>query len=68
MTGLKRGGSPVKANDSSTEKGTIDLGKQGSITIPIYATTNRIYRPNPIPWLRELKSEHPHFTIRVMEF
>ncbi len=46
-----------------TDKGPLKVVKQGSITVPIYETTNRIYRRNPATGLRELKSEHPQFTL-----
>lgn len=49
------------------EKGPLEFAKQGSITVPIYATTNRIYRLNPASGNRELKSEHPQFTVSYYE-
>ena len=45
------------------DKGPVKVLKQGSITVPIYETTNRIYRQNPATGQRELKSEHPQFTL-----
>lgn len=61
----------MKANPSAppatltpnTDKGPVKVIKQGSITVPIYETTNRIYRRNPATGQRELKSEHPQFTL-----
>jgi integrase len=37
--------------------------RQGSVAVKIYTTTNRIYRVNPANGQRELKSEHPQFTL-----
>jgi integrase len=37
--------------------------RQGSVSVKIYTTTNRIYRLNPANGQRELKSEHPQFTL-----
>lgn len=58
---------PVKANDSSADKGPIEVAKQGSIIVPIYATTNRIYRTDPTSGRRQLKSQHPQFTVIYYE-
>ena len=41
----------------------IEVVKQGNVSVKIYATTNRIYRLNPANGQRELKSEHPQFTL-----
>jgi integrase len=57
----------MKAQPIAPEKGPIEIAKQGSITVPIYATTNRIYRINPGNGARELKSEHPQFTVIYYE-
>jgi integrase len=37
--------------------------RQGSSIVKVYPTVNRIYRANPVTGLRELKSEHPQFTL-----
>lgn len=58
---------PVKSSNSNGDKGPLEVAKQGSITVPIYATTNRIYRVNPATGQRELKSEHPQFTVIYYE-
>ena len=57
----------MKNNDSRPDKGPLEVVKQGSITVPIYSTTNRIYRLNPTSGVRELKSEHPQFTVIYYE-
>jgi len=57
----------MKTKPISLEKGPLEVAKQGSITVPIYATTNRIYRLNPASGDRELKSEHPQFTVIYYE-
>src|SRR4051812_37425175 len=57
----------MKAKPVTPEKGPIEVAKEGSITIPIYATTNRIYRINPANGSRELKSEHAQFTVIYYE-
>lgn len=57
----------MKTTDSSLEKGPLEVAKQGSIKVPIYSTTNRIYRLNPASGNRELKSEHPQFTVIYYE-
>jgi integrase len=59
--------SRMKTTDSSPEKGPLEVAKQGSISVPIYSTTNRIYRLNPASGKRELKSEHPQFTVIYYE-
>lgn len=33
--------------------------KEGSVSVTIYTTRNRIYRTNPETGQKELKSEHP---------
>jgi len=67
VTGLIRDNSRMKNNDCRPEKGPVEVVKQGSISVPIYATTNRIYRLNPASGRRELKSEHPQFTLSYYE-
>jgi integrase len=57
----------MKAKPVAPERGPIEVTKEGSISIPIYATTNRIYRTNPATGARELKSEHPQFTVIYYE-
>ncbi|MBC8096841.1 MAG: site-specific integrase, partial [Akkermansiaceae bacterium] len=57
----------MKTKPESTEKGPLEVAKQGSISVPIYSTTNRIYRLNPANGSRELKSEHPQFTVIYYE-
>lgn len=57
----------MKAANSDSEKGPIEVAKQGSITVPIYATTNRIYRRHATTGVRKLKSEHPQFTVIYYE-
>ena len=57
----------MEAQPTAPEKGPIEVAKQGNISIPIYATTNRIYRINPVTGVRELKSEHPQFTVIYYE-
>jgi len=37
--------------------------REGSASVKIYPTVNRIYRTNPATGKRELKSEHPQFTL-----
>ena len=37
--------------------------KEGSVSVTIYTTRNRIYRTNPASGQKELKSEHPQFTL-----
>jgi len=37
--------------------------REGSALVKIYPTVNRIYRVNPANGQRELKSEHPQFTL-----
>lgn len=37
--------------------------KEGSVSVTIYTTRNRIYRTNPATGQKELKSEHPQFTL-----
>ena len=37
--------------------------KEGSVSVKIYVTNNRIYRRNPATGQRELKSTHPQFTL-----
>lgn len=67
MTGLIRDSSGMKNKPETTEKGPLEVAKQGSISVPIYATTNRIYRLNPATGQKELKSEHPQFTVIYYE-
>lgn len=57
----------MKSKPESSGKGPLEFAKQGSIKVPIYATTNRIYRLNPASGARELKSEHPQFTVIYYE-
>ena len=57
----------MKTKPESTEIGPLEVAKQGSISVPIYATTNRIYRLNPASGNRELKSEHSQFTVIYYE-
>ena len=57
----------MKMNRVLPEKGPAEVIKQGSIAIPIYATTNRIYRRNPTTGLKELKGQHPQFTLTYYE-
>jgi integrase len=57
----------MKTKPVSPEKGPLEVVKEGSISVPIYATTNRIYRVNPASGSRELKSEHPQFTVIYYE-
>lgn len=57
----------MKAKPDAPERGPIEITKEGSTTVPIYATTNRIYRTNPVTGERELKSEHPQFTVIYYE-
>ena len=47
----------------SAEKGPVEVAKEGNVTVPIHATTNRIYRINPANGARELKNEHPQLTV-----
>jgi integrase len=54
---------PNPPADKKKDKGPLEVVSQGNISIPIYATTNRIYRKNPITGKKELKSEHPQFTV-----
>ena len=42
------------------------MAKEGSSSVPIYATTIRIYRLDPVTGQKTLKSEHPQFTIITM--
>lgn len=37
--------------------------RQGSVSVRIYPTTNRIYRTDPVSGQRVLKSEHPQFVV-----
>lgn len=37
--------------------------KEGSVSVTIYTTRNRIYRTNPVTGMKELKSDHPQFTL-----
>ncbi|MBI3414628.1 MAG: hypothetical protein HY043_04790 [Verrucomicrobia bacterium] len=37
--------------------------RQGSVTATIYPTVNRIYRVDPATGQRQLKREHPQFTL-----
>lgn len=67
MTGLIRDNPGMKTKPTIHEKGPLEVAKQGSVSIPIYATTNRIYRRNPATGARELKSEHPQFTVIFYE-
>lgn len=39
------------------------LFREGSSVVKVYPTVNRIYRTNPATGQRELKSEHPQFTL-----
>jgi len=57
----------VTKNESRPARGPLEVVKEGSISVPIYATTNRIYRLNPASGQRELKSEHPQFTVVYYE-
>lgn len=36
--------------------------KEGSVSVTIWATRNRIYRVNPVTGRKKLKPEHPRFT------
>ena len=71
MTGLIRDTLGVKKKPIEPKpdkaKGPIEVAKEGSSLVPIYATTNRIYRLNPITGQRHLKSEHPQFTVIYYE-
>ncbi|MFN0102093.1 MAG: tyrosine-type recombinase/integrase [Bryobacteraceae bacterium] len=40
-----------------------EIIKEGSVAVSIYTTPNRIYRRNPVTGRKELKSEHPQFTL-----
>lgn len=62
-----RGNIGMKTTPVSSEKGPLEVAKLGSISVPIYATTNRIYRLNPASGNRELKSEHSQFTVTYYE-
>ena len=62
-----RGNPGMKTKPVSPTKGPLEVVKLGSISIPIYATTNRIYRVNPAGGKRELKSQHPQFTVIYYE-
>jgi integrase len=57
--------SPENAKNESEKKepGPLEFAKEGSVKVPIYATTNRIYRKDPETGKKELKSEHPQFTV-----
>jgi len=57
----------MKAKPVAPERGPVEVVKEGSISIPIYATTNRIYRTDPTTGARDLKSEHPQFTVIYYE-
>src|SRR5690242_5777241 len=57
----------MKMKPVSSDKGPLESTKQGNTSIPIYATTNRIYRSDPATGKRELKSEHPQFTVIYYE-
>lgn len=52
---------------SVRDKGPIEVAKEGSSSVPIYATTNRIYRLHPATGQKTLKSEHPQFTVIYYE-
>jgi hypothetical protein len=49
------------------DRGPIEVAKEGSSSVPIYATTNRIYRLDPVTGQKTLKSEHPQFTVIYYE-
>lgn len=57
---------PVEAKPVR-DKGPIEVAKEGSSSVPIYATTNRIYRLDPATGHKVLKSEHPQFTVIYYE-
>lgn len=61
---MKANPSPrVPSPTPSDRKGPVKVVKLGSISVPIYETTNRIYRLNPATGQRELISAHPQFTL-----
>ena len=60
LTGQIRDSSRMKAKRIKPDSEPI-LVREGSVSVKIYTTTNRIYRVNPANGQRELKSEHPQF-------
>jgi hypothetical protein len=62
LTGQIRDSSRMKAKRIKPDSEPI-LVREGSVSVKIYTTTNRIYRVNPANGQRELKSEHPQFTL-----
>src|SRR5262245_61815790 len=46
-----------------TPKAKPEVIKEGSVGVSIYTTRNRIYRANPNTGQKELKSEHPQYTL-----
>src|SRR4249919_364011 len=53
---------PVKAKQQPSAADPIVV-REGSVSVIIYPTVNRIYRANSRTGQRELKSTHPQFTL-----
>ncbi len=62
LTGQIRDNPRMITNHSAPESEPI-VFREGSSIVKVYPTVNRIYRTNPVTGQRELKSQHPQFTL-----
>src|SRR6185436_9287207 len=62
LTGQIRDKSRMKTKRGESELDPV-VFSEGSTSVKLYPTVNRIYRKNPDTGERELKSEHSQFTL-----
>ena len=62
MTGQIRDKRAVKIKRGKSESDPV-IFSEGSVTVKVYPTINRIYRRNESTGERQLQSQHPQFTL-----